>query len=61
WKEDVDQKMFMARGVFGQLIYVDPAHEMVMVKLSSWPEFTSELRLKDALNATHEIANALQD
>jgi CubicO group peptidase (beta-lactamase class C family) len=61
WKEDVDQKMFMARGVFGQLIYVDPAHEMVMVKLSSWPEFTSESRLKDALNATHEIANALQD
>ena len=59
WKEDVDQKMFMARGVFGQLIYVDPAHDMVLVKLSSWPEFTSTPRLNDALNAIHEIADAL--
>lgn len=59
WIEDVDQKIFMARGVFGQLIYVDPAHDMVMVQLSSWPEFTSTPRLITALNAIHEIADAL--
>jgi CubicO group peptidase (beta-lactamase class C family) len=59
WIEDVDKKAFMARGVFGQLIYVDPAHEMVIVQLSSWPEFTSTPRLITALNAIHEIADAL--
>ena len=56
WIEDVDQPAFMARGVFGQLIYVDPAHDMVLVKLSSWPEFTSVPRLRTALNAIHAIA-----
>jgi len=60
WIEDVDKKAFMARGVFGQLIYVDPAHQMVVVKLSSWPEFTSVPRLVTALNAIHEIAHELQ-
>jgi CubicO group peptidase (beta-lactamase class C family) len=45
----------MARGVFGQLIYVDPATDLVLVKLSSWPEFTSVPRLVTALNAIHAI------
>jgi CubicO group peptidase (beta-lactamase class C family) len=55
WIEDVDRPGFMARGVFGQLIYVDPAAELVLVKLSSWPEFTSVPRLTTALNAIHAI------
>ncbi|MCG6889508.1 MAG: beta-lactamase family protein [Gammaproteobacteria bacterium] len=55
WIEDVDRPGFMARGVFGQLIYVDPATDLVMVKLSSWPEFTSVPRLMTALNAIHAI------
>jgi CubicO group peptidase (beta-lactamase class C family) len=55
WIEDVDRPGFMARGVFGQLIYVDPATDLVMVKLSSWPEFTSVPRLTTALNAIHAI------
>ena len=59
WIEDVDKKSFMARGVFGQLIYVDPAHQMVVVKLSAWPEFISVPRLVTAFNAIHEIANEL--
>ena len=57
WIEDVNRKAFMARGVFGQLIHVDPEHQMVMVKLSSWPEFTSVPRLRDALGAIHAIAD----
>ncbi|MFT5598458.1 MAG: CubicO group peptidase (beta-lactamase class C family) [Chitinophagales bacterium] len=61
WIEDVDQKAYMARGVFGQLIYIDPAHDMVVVKLSSWPEFVSTPRLHSALNAVHAIAIALHD
>jgi len=59
WIEDVDKKVFMARGVFGQLIYIDPAHQMVVVILSSWPEFISTPRLQTAFNAIHEIANEL--
>jgi CubicO group peptidase (beta-lactamase class C family) len=58
WIEDVAQKAFMARGVFGQLIYIDPAHDMVVVKLSSCPEFVSAPRLQDDLNSIHAIANA---
>jgi hypothetical protein len=55
WIEDVDRPGFMARGVFGQLIYIDPAADLVLVKLSSWPEFTSVPRLTTALNAIHAI------
>jgi CubicO group peptidase (beta-lactamase class C family) len=55
WIEDVDRPGFMARGVFGQLIYVDPADDLVVVKLSSWPEFISTPRLLTALNAVHAI------
>jgi CubicO group peptidase (beta-lactamase class C family) len=56
WVDDVDHPGFMARGVFGQLIYVDPASQVVTVKLSSWPEFTSLPRLKTALKAIHGVA-----
>ncbi len=59
WIEDVDRPGFMARGVFGQLIYVDPGDDMVAVKLSSWPEFTSVPRLKTALNAIHALGKFL--
>ncbi|MBX2868356.1 MAG: beta-lactamase family protein [Acidiferrobacterales bacterium] len=59
WIENVDEPAFMARGVFGQLIYVSPANQMVAVKLSSWPEFTSVLRLQEALSALHSIGSFL--
>lgn len=59
WIEDVERRAFMARGVFGQLIYVDPEHQMVVVKLSTWPEFTSVPRLKSALGAIHAIGTHL--
>ena len=57
WIEDVDRPGFMARGVFGQLIYIDPADDLVVVKLSSWPEFTSVPGLITALNAIHAIGD----
>ena len=56
WVEDVNRNAFMARGVFGQLIYVDIDNQLVVAKLSSWPEFVSDIRLKSSLNAVRAIA-----
>ncbi|HEY7688588.1 MAG TPA: serine hydrolase [Dongiaceae bacterium] len=39
WIKDVDKGISQARGIFGQLIWIDPPAEMVAVKLSSWPEY----------------------
>lgn len=50
WLRDVDTRVMMARGVFGQLIYVDPDRELVVVILSTWPEFTSIERSAKALS-----------
>jgi CubicO group peptidase (beta-lactamase class C family) len=49
----------MARGVFGQCIYVDPDADFVAVKLSTWPEFTNETRTREALAAINAIKRAL--
>lgn len=59
WIEDVSRRSFMARGVFGQMVHIDRDNEIVMVKLSSWPEFVSNPRLKDSLSAVHAITAAL--
>lgn len=59
WVEDVNRNAFMARGVFGQLIYVDMDSQVVVVKLSSWPEFVSDVRLRSSLNAVRAIAEYL--
>ena len=59
WLRDIKRPVLMCRGVFGQLIYIDPAREFVAVKLSSWPEFVSPARLTTTLNAVETIAAAL--
>lgn len=41
WIEDRQSRNLMARGVFGQLIYISWQHRMVAVKLSSWPDFVN--------------------
>lgn len=59
WIEDHRRDVIMARGVFGQLVYVSPQDRLVAVKLSSWPEFQSVQRSRDTLNAIHAIARHL--
>ncbi len=59
WLRDVDTRVMMARGVFGQLIYADPDSNLVVVILSSWPEFVSVDRSITALNAIDAIAGSL--
>ena len=59
WIEDHERRAYMARGVFGQLIYIDPANEFAAVILSSWPEFLNVDRTRIALTAVHAIRDAL--
>ncbi len=59
WIEDRRGRNLMARGVFGQLIYVDFAHRMVVVKLSSWPMFVNVAWTVATLNAVRRIGEVL--
>ena len=59
WIEDPKSRNIMARGVFGQWIYIDYAHEMVIVKLSSWPVFLNPQYEIATLAAAHVIAGEL--
>lgn len=60
WIENVAQRAYMARGVFGQMIYIDPDTNFVAVKLSSWPEFSNPAGTRQALAAINAIKRALQ-
>jgi CubicO group peptidase (beta-lactamase class C family) len=59
WIEDGVRRVLLARGVFGQLIFIDPEAEFVAVKLSSWPEFVNPARTRAALAAARAIRDAL--
>ena len=59
WIEDRKSRNIMARGVFGQLIYIDFARKMVVVKLSSWPEFVNPAWTRATLAAVRRIGAAL--
>jgi CubicO group peptidase (beta-lactamase class C family) len=61
WIEDWRTGTLICRGVFGQLIYIDFAHDFLAVKLSSWPEFTSVPRNREALAALHAIRQAVTE
>jgi CubicO group peptidase (beta-lactamase class C family) len=52
---DIKRSVNAARGIYGQLIYVDPMRRLVAVKLSSWPD-----PINDTLNATtHRAIDAI--
>jgi len=59
WVQDVDAETFMARGVFGQMIWVDPRNEVVIVKLSSWPDYLIPAFTHDAIAACAALTDAL--
>jgi CubicO group peptidase (beta-lactamase class C family) len=59
WIEDLRRRNIMARGVFGQLIYISWARQMVVVKLSSWPDFVNPAWTVATLNAVRRIGEAL--
>ena len=59
WIEDETKESFMCIGVFGQLIYIAPAYNMVVVKLSTWPDFLDDDFKVDTQLAIHAIAAEL--
>ena len=59
WIEEPRRRTLMARGVFGQLIYVSWEYDMVVVKLSSWPEFVNPMWTRATLAAVRRIGAAL--
>jgi CubicO group peptidase (beta-lactamase class C family) len=59
WIEDVSRSVVMCRGVFGQLIYIDAAHGIVVVKLSSWPDFLNLEFGIDTLRMVHALVDEI--
>ena len=59
WVESPKSRTLMARGVFGQLIYVSWDFNMVVVKLSSWPDFVNPKWTVATLEAVREIGKHL--
>jgi CubicO group peptidase (beta-lactamase class C family) len=59
WIEDPRSRALIARGVFGQMIYVNWEHDLVAVKLSSWPDFLNPHFDVITRQAIHSIAKAL--
>ncbi len=59
WIPDVSRRVIAARGVFGQLIYIDFDHHMVIVKLSTWPDYTNPDRSIYTALACRAIAESL--
>lgn len=55
WVEDPRRRSMVARGIFGQFIYIDPDSDFAAVKLSTWPEFTSAPRAIETLAAFRAI------
>lgn len=59
WNEDVSTRVLMCLGIFGQFIYSDPDQAFTAVKLSSWPEPTSDRRKVETIRAIHAIKAAV--
>lgn len=61
WVHDTHRGDFMARGVFGQLIYIDPESDFLVVKLSTWPDYLIENFTLDALSAISSIRKCISE
>jgi CubicO group peptidase (beta-lactamase class C family) len=48
-----------ARGLFGQMIYIDRARQLLAVRLSSWPDFLNPPMTIDTLRMIHALAREL--
>ena len=61
WKSNNEDGAFMARGVHGQAIYIDPAAEMVLVRLASSDKASNTLLDPMSLPAYQAVADYLKE
>ena len=59
WVNNISEGDFMARGVFGQMIYINRATELTIVKLSTWPDYKIIDFFRDSLAAFGAIQKHL--
>ena len=59
WVNNIKPGDFMARGVFGQMIYANRAAELTIVKLSTWPDYRITAFTSDSLTAFRAITDYL--
>ena len=59
WIRDRDRPVHLSLGIFGQFIYVDPEKELVVVRLSSWPDSLSDEHHSNTIRAIDAIAKEL--
>ncbi len=60
WVMKNDDKAFCARGVHGQVIYINPTAEMVIVRLASHPEASNGVNDPFSLPAYQAVADYLK-
>ena len=59
WVDNIVKGDFMARGVFGQMIYINRAADLTIAKLSTWPDYLKPDFTRDALLAFEAIRQHL--
>ncbi len=59
WIEDPDSRVYMARGICGQYIYIDPEADFAAVKLSTWPDFIDSERSIEVIAAFKAVRRHL--
>ncbi len=59
WCNNIETGDFMARGVFGQMIYINRAVRLTIVKLSTWPDYRITHFTRDSLSAFAKIRKHL--
>ncbi len=60
WIRHLGRGDIVARGVFGQMIYVDRTSDLMVVKLSTWPDYTSVTQTKLAYRMIDAIRDHLE-
>jgi len=59
WVPPGNEDVFMAQGIYGQCIYVNPARRVVIVQTSAWPEPVSTSLAEERKTILDKIARAI--
>lgn len=60
WVAEPAREIHLGRGIYGQMIYIDPAAELTAVKFSSWPKPTMPEHVGATLRAFAAVAAAVR-